>query len=361
MDWSRRTIIEFFVACLLIALPFVPFFHLLLEDNVAEIYFLGSQFNHSFQSNEIFGWYVLSNFCQIIITSCFFLFSTKGFRYFFLPLILHYWLLLIPAFFINLSYFDFAFSIEGVLSSLIILELLVYANHFFLLEIRFKIQSITIKDIIGEVVKKRNANLNSRINLVKSAKDKNTVAKQKLYQLYHLLNLTKIRNNEFTDKVRVVNTKFHMQDYFIGLILIICFAINFLDEIPFEEIGFISNVEYEAYAYGFIDFKIFIWYISWKVCMILTAMIWYVFNPYWWRNAILPGICLYLYQFYEIFQETPKIEDYNNFRIIPIVLVNLIIFFIISRVVSSRARIMDNLEYLNSEFEKGIESVALEN
>jgi hypothetical protein len=267
----------------------------------------------------------------------------------------------VPAFLTNSSYFDFALSLEGIISSLILLELLLFANCHSLLELRFTVQSVTFKDVLGEIVIGRNANLNNRINDVMSAKNDKQFARPKLYQIYHLLSLTRSKTTEFKEKVKEVKTRFSRLDSVVGAILILCLTINFLDEIPFEKVGLFSLENYKQYAFGFSDFKIFLWYISWKACVILTSMIWYMFNPYWWRNAILPGICLYLYQFYEIFQETQRIEDYNNFRIIPIVLANLIVFFIISKVVRSRARIVDNLEFLNNEFEKGIESVAVEN
>jgi hypothetical protein len=80
--------------------------------------------------------------------------------------------------------------------------------------------------------------------------------------------------------------------------------------------------------------------------------VWFITSLNWWRYSILSPLIIYSYQFWEAFQDVQIIEAYGNLRIMPLVILNVAIVLLISKLVKYRADLLEVYENVNVEMEE---------
>ncbi|MCX2719533.1 hypothetical protein [Lentiprolixibacter aurantiacus] len=114
-------------------------------------------------------------------------------------------------------------------------------------------------------------------------------------------------------------------------------------------------------SHGFYDAQVFTWFISLKLMVIVPMFIWFITYHTWWRYAILSPLILYLFQFWEAFQEGYLIiEAYGNYRVFPLVLLSVFLLFTLSRIVRRHSRSLDTYDRISREIDHLIDKLGEE-
>ena len=160
------------------------------------------------------------------------------------------------------------------------------------------------------------------------------------------------------------NTKINLRmnnlfNYIISFVLILSFLLWFLNRlIPVGtqqlDLGFMV-----LKTYGFNDINILIWYLASKAMIIIPLFVWFITCSYWWRFAILSPITLYVFQFWEAFQDTNSLEGWGNARAFPIIFVIIIFLLILSKSVKYKFGVVEMYEYLTDQIEADLEMLVV--
>ncbi|MBT8322761.1 MAG: hypothetical protein KJO94_04715 [Eudoraea sp.] len=194
----------------------------------------------------------------------------------------------------------------------------------------------------------------------------------------------KIQNKEFAN-ISDINKLYHRKlyikdlidryafgDYFIKpikgnwikafwIILILCssslrIAYGYIPKgIPAIEIGLLT-----IDANGFLDASMFIRFISLKIMILVPLVIWYLNANFWWRYALLSPIILYMYQFWESFQDINSLDAYGNIKVFPLVFLSVLLVLALSRVVRQQSQTLDTYEEISMEIDRLIKKLGKE-
>ena len=127
-----------------------------------------------------------------------------------------------------------------------------------------------------------------------------------------------------------------------------------------RNISVINLGNFEIGSFGFIDIGTLVFYSSQKLVLGILSIIWLIFNPYWWRWAILSPIIFYSYQFWESFQSTYEIESAGNLSVFPLVFLKIGGVFLLSRVIRRISINLDYKAFLEAELDKSLGELSRE-
>ncbi len=102
----------------------------------------------------------------------------------------------------------------------------------------------------------------------------------------------------------------------------------------------------------FPDLPTFVWYITTKLCVIITLSLWIITSKNWWRYAILSPIIFYIYQFWEAFQTGSTALNENEYiKGLPIITILVGILFYLSETIKYQTRIIDTYHTICHDIE----------
>jgi len=130
--------------------------------------------------------------------------------------------------------------------------------------------------------------------------------------------------------------------------------------IPYKIPDGIESIEIVGFIiqdHGFKDVSIFLWFVTRKFTVIAILTIWFVTCPFWWRYALFSPLIIYSYQFWEAFQDNTILDSYSNLRVLPLVLINIAVVLLISKMVKSKARFLVMYEDMSEEIEEILEEM----
>ncbi|MGB5821341.1 MAG: hypothetical protein WBG90_17785 [Saonia sp.] len=109
-------------------------------------------------------------------------------------------------------------------------------------------------------------------------------------------------------------------------------------------------------AHGFTDVHTFVWFINYKLSILIPLFIWFITSRHWWRYAVLVPIVLYTYQLWEGTQEELiQMGEIEYFRAFPIVICVIVLLLVLSHVVNYQSKVLDIYESLSKEIEENLE------
>ena len=288
----------------------------------------------------------------MVLTLTLFYSTHSNWRYFAIFFIVFYFTNLIAVVY-RMAMFEVITVIEYYILLAFFLEIVIFHYYYTFRMSYSHVLRVTVKDLVRDSISRKSYKLNSEIKELREQKVDQMPSLPRLYHLYHMKAVLSNNSKELGNHIlQFQKEKFRVSDVLIGIVLLILFTLQFVHLAIPQEVTSLKFAELIIDTQGFQSMDIFVWYLFRKIGIIAILIIWYLFGRNWWRFALLPAIILYLYQFWEIFQENFEIAGYENFKLFPAIGIILVLFMFLSRLIRSRIHLLENIEYLNSEFNR---------
>ena len=102
---------------------------------------------------------------------------------------------------------------------------------------------------------------------------------------------------------------------------------------------------------GFLNVRIFIWFLLQKLIILIPLVLWFVMCRHWWKYAILSPIILYSFQFWEATQDVSLLDAAGNIKAFPAIFCVVLLLLVISKAIKYRVEILIMYEHLAEEIE----------
>ena len=353
-SWKRQFIFDISIAILVLCLPFSMFLHLLFSSNKEHIYILDFAIDHGFPDNQVFALFVLTNFINFFYLILIYLFTRGYWRIFILPAIYHFlaypiWMFAVE----KMRYFEYISSWPSLLIFVILLCVIISLDT----RIGRRKSHLNIypsnNQIWQEIILSGKLKFNNEIRRTVNNKP-NLELKEYVYRIYYFNQLAASNENRFPSLRRQQIGNSIKDNSILGLTMILLSALLLIHFVVPSNVNFLQFGSITIGSFGFKDFGTFIYYTSQKFVLLNLSIIWFVFNPYWWRWAILSPIIFYSYQFWEGFQTTSDLESSGNLSVFPLVFLTIAGVFLLSRVIRRISINLDYQEFLEEELENSI-------
>tara|TARA_R110000868_G_scaffold4211_13_gene26627 strand:- start:32733 stop:33950 length:1218 start_codon:yes stop_codon:yes gene_type:complete len=280
----------------------------------------------------------------ILLVSLMFLTTNNWWKYFLIPLLFigHYQItgVLVGEGFgqVN-SYFIaiFFFLINLVFLFISTKQLVIFQSNFY---------NIIDLDILRELISlKHNEAKNKNIVQNLGSKNKSTIENSNNLrgELRDLQVMINDQNKSIPDKL--FDHKSSMRHN--------CFITLFLIAIPFMIFSFkLVPDEAESIIFGLYEgtetptkIKFFVWFVGFKMSILVLLTIWFVTTKQIWRYAILINIAVVAFQILEIFRDTRYLDEKEILYALPIILPLLLLIYFLARWVKykSKAEILNEI------------------
>ncbi|SFR46518.1 hypothetical protein SAMN04490243_1818 [Robiginitalea myxolifaciens] len=300
-------------------------------------------------------WYVLTQLSLFGLYSLFYIFTPTRIRIIFLLMSFYHYM----AFFAEILGFGLSskivFSSEGLVLMVFFFELILIRNSKYIKRIFLFDDNTSSLELFIEAIEGRNQKLNKKILEVRKQIDDSRSIRD-IYQLYYLKVLAKKELQKYDNVVAKNGNRHFIKNWIIPICLILMLMLK-IWVYYFDE----SNREFNlfgvwfSHSFGFVDAKSFAWYFTGKLEIIVYSIAWIIYSESWWKYVILPGICLYCLQFWEIFQSKLSLETDITIQAIPLTIAVVIFSSVITKLVLTKAQLLDNIEYLEDEMERRLD------
>jgi hypothetical protein len=247
---------------------------------------------------------------------------------------------------------DVFFSVDGLLVGVCCVALILFLDHIFFRIQRREVVQIELVDLWS---KNNRFNKATILNEISNLRKNKVTVPSSLYlkKIFHLKNLLKsnlrIAVESPLNSMKPIYSKI---EFTIAFILICITALWFF---PFKIPEGVTEVHFMGISMGsngFIDFSMFFWYASRKFIVVVFLAIWYVSCPYWWKFAIIAPLGIFLFQFYESFQDVIHLDSSGNLKILPIVILTILIIISISKLVKLETSLLSHYSSLVEEIDE---------
>ena len=342
--WIRKHSSDLTVAFQIFVLPFLIYLHLFFnQDDSSTIIIFGQKFQHGFNNDEVFIWFLLKDIVPIGLFLVWFFMSDQKWKYS---------IILFISFFSYKILDILQFNSVACFAITFVFCLAIWFSDFLIFRKRRKDRiKASIKDLLFAQEDKSNYNLFNAevINLLGPKREfGREVNFNKIFHLKSVLGVLltrKIISEDSMIRTSKLNWSF-------GLILILNYALLFVHYLIPEtqseiNLGFVS-----IRNNGFSDLSTFIWFITRKLVLILSMVVWFISCQEWWKYAILSPITIFTFQFWEAFQDQKHLDAYGNLTVAPIILLVLTIVFLLSKLVRYRIGLLEIYDYLKNEVDQ---------
>lgn len=356
--WNKKYIEGNLIALLIIISPMLVYLHLLFKGKTENFQILGIKIHNWFNNNEIFFWMLLNDLVPLLLLLTFFFTTLNKWRYLLLVLTTAYFLSILNTLDVFQTFAESIFSFKALICIVLFVSLQLFIDlktpnivngkylDFALLDTYFNIKSSNYRVLKRKIVTtKRNR-----------SRDSLDVYLKKVFYLFSLL---EEQANQFIDNKNAhgkVRNKNNINSVFICLITLMIF-LWFMPYFLPTGVETIEIFSYEIHSHGFVDIMTLVWFSSRKLIVVLFLSIWFIGNSYWWRYAILSPLFLFSYQFWETFQDTSILDSFSNLRVLPLVLLNIVIVLMISKLVKNKTNILTMYEDIHQEIETILEEL----
>ena len=349
---------ELLLCLFLIIAPFFIYVHLLFDDESTTLNLLGFTFHHGYSSTQYFIWLTISEFSSMIFLIIIFFSIDNKWKYvLFVPLSIFMHDLFDPLnLFTNINFQIIILRYTGL--ALFLLCIIKLDKEYFSRKRvgSFALRLSILKRLGYVIIKKEQLDYAKNLN-----KGGQYFSIGNLYRLYS----KRIYLKEIVDRfsvhhgiVKPLQTN-RIQLLWIILVLV-SVSIRIIAELVPQGISTLYAGPFTIKAYGFLDISIFIWYLSQKVMILVPLIIGYFNIRSWWRYAILSPIILYLYQFWESFQDLNSVDGNTNIKIFPLVLMSVLLVLVLSRLVKQHYLSLDTYDQITAEIDDLIQKISEE-
>ena len=357
--WINKYRRELFLSAYLLVAPFFIYLHLFFDDESVSTTILGFKYDHAPSSTQYIIWLLITELTAFTLLILMFFSIDQKWKYvLFLPL------------------------------SCYLLDITGLSGLYIDVDSKVLIIQITVISVFAAVLIK----LDQSIYKMKRTRSLIFKLKTLIHMYFNNSYFKEIlpqykgetQNEEFTN-IRDINKLYHRKlyiknlidryafgDYFIKpirgkwlsafWIILILFssslriAYGYIPRgIPTYEVGPLT-----IHANGFLDASLFFRFISLKIMILVPLVVWYLNSNFWWRYALLSPIILYMYQFWESFQDIYNLDAYGNIKVFPLVLVSILLVLALSHVVRQQSRTLDAYEQISLEIDRLIKKLSKE-
>jgi len=350
--WKKKYSGDILAAFMVLCSPFLIYIHLLFSDELDIISIFGFQFKHEYLSNEVFVWAILKSLVPLILLLIWFFSTAHKWRYLIFPLKSVFIYSIADNLFF-LSPFEenqrFSYAVVLLLSVciiILIIDFLVLADYR-----KNKIES-SIDLLFKKNLKSSYKNYSLEVESI--VKHKSEVIPfinlSKMYSIKKVLEKYLNRPSDSTTGMKDKNKL--ILDIVICFVLLMTPLLLFIYYLIPEGVQQIDLRFMVMGSNGFMDVNIFVWFLCYKLIILIPLILWFTTCQHWWKYAILSPIILYTYQFWEAFQDEKYLDALGNLRAFPAVFAVVLLLLLFSRAVKYKTEILDIYEYLNIEIEK---------
>lgn len=336
-----------------LGLPFLIYLHLLFSVDNKVVSLFNLQIYHSYPSNQVFAWAVLKSLIPLALMLALFFSTRQSWKFFILPLIS----IFTYSVFGDLFYSHLLEVNSPILTSLVIVFifnlLIVGIDNFVSRKYRIKIVQESVNILLATELASTYKNHLLNVKSVLQKRNEILPAQYLRKMIYTKRGLEKLlyfnSNSELND---FAQQKKQVSDVQICIILFLTSSLWFVhyfvpDGVKQINVGFMV-VE----SNGFPDVDVFIWFLCYKLLILIPMILWFVISKQWWKYAILSPILVFTYQFWEAFQDEQLLDAYGNMRIFPAVFLVILIVWILSRTIKYRIAVLDANEFVINEIEE---------
>jgi hypothetical protein len=341
--------IEVTFAIIILALTFSIYLHLFFSQDSNELTVFGYSFYHHLPTNEVFAWSFLNPLITICLFSLFYLTSNFKWRILILPLITFYFLELLDVLVFADTSIDKFLNINRLLISIFLIIGLCSLDAFFFRKITKTYLVVKVKDLLTYKRSKR-----LRQKYYQRTYERNNGEISDLKFIKNLI-LLKRRLVELVDLESefLVNRKSGMHAIFL-IVFILLIPLFFVNEIFVSGKSSMQFAFLEIESHGFVDIRSLIWYAKNKLILILVLSIWFISTYSWWRYCLLIPLSIYMFQFWEAFQDNRYIEAYGNLSTLPILFIFLVTFVLIGNMARKKIFHFQLLQEIDSKIEQSV-------
>jgi hypothetical protein len=339
------------IALAIIIIPFINYTHLWFSNKENKIIFLDHVYDHKYPDNQIFVWTLFNSLSSLLLLLLLFYFTYSFWRYILFPLIILYVVSTYSTFKADTKITDVFFSVDGLLIGICCVALILFFDYIFF---RIQRQEVVQIELVDLWSKNNRFNKSTILNEISNLRKNKVKVPSSLYlkKIFHLKNLLKSNLRIGVESpLNSLEPVYSKIEFTIAFILICITALWFF---PFKIPEGVTEVHFMGISMGsngFIDFSMFFWYASRKFIVVVFLAIWYVSCPYWWKFAIISPLGIFLFQFYESFQDVIHLESSGNLRVLPIVILTILIIISISKLVKLETNLLSHYSSLVEEID----------
>lgn len=356
--WEKKYIKGNLIALLIIISPMLVYLHLLFKGKTENFEILGIKIHNWLNNNEIFFWMLLNDLVPLVLLLAFFFTTINKWRYLLLVLTTAYFLSILYTLDVFQTFAESVLSFKALVCIILFVLLQLFIDLKTPNIVNGKYLDFGLLDAYNNITSSNYRVLKRKIVTTKRNRSRDSLEVY-LKKVFYLFSLLEEQANQFIDnknehgKVRIKN---NLNSVFICLITLMIFLWFMPYFLPtgVETIEFFS---YEIHSHGFVDIMTLVWFASRKLIVVLFLSIWFIGSPYWWRYAILSPLFLFSYQFWETFQDSIILDSFSNLRVLPLVLLNIVIVLMISKLVKNKTNILTMYEDIHEEIETILEEL----
>jgi len=355
--WNEKYRKGLCIAVCIILIPLLNYVHLLFSpvSNSIDLFFI--QFEHSSLGIQTVLWALLNSLISFLLLVIMFFSTIPYWKYILLPFIFLYFLNIAVAVEILPDFPGVIFSIEGFLFGLPIILIILLIDKYISTPAKY----ITIShSLLEHLHSKLNHSIKNFMNKILYTKD----ARLNLSTYQYLRKILYIKialQDKYISSLTRLKHKKKKSILLSDAVIVFSFMlILILWYIPYKIPDGIESIEIVGFIiqdHGFKDVSIFLWFVTRKFTVIAILTIWFVTCPFWWRYALFSPLIIYSYQFWEAFQDNTILDSYSNLRVLPLVLINIAVVLLISKMVKSKARFLVMYEDMSEEIEEILEEM----
>ncbi|WP_297692444.1 hypothetical protein [uncultured Eudoraea sp.] len=356
--WHKKYRSDRMIALLIAMLPFALYIHLLFSNNTNSLEVFGIDFPHVYSSNNVFIWFLLKNIVPTCLLLTWFFTVTWNWKYLLIPFTILYLnksldelddtlIMYFPNIFNNELY-TMIFILMMDLCFIIVIVML--DNKYFKYYRKRKIE-FSIKSILRSNSKYSNKIYRENLKYLNGNKSKMNWTKY----LQKIFNVKLAIENRLSIYGGSKNNSFRPQRDHLNLvvisILIFSIILWFVHYFVPENTQKLDLGIIQVYNNGFLNVRIFIWFLVQKLIILIPMIIWFLSCQHWWKYAILSPIILYSYQFWEATQDVESLDAAGNINAFPAIFCVVLVLLALSKAIKYRVEILTMYEYLLEEID----------
>ena len=357
-NWQKKYRSDVFIAIAIAFLPFLGYAHLLFSNDHKAILLFGIEYYHIFRSNSTFVWDLLKDIIPFILLLIWFATISMRWKYLIVPLFMLYFNDILDCLFkpygkysfYPFYYEDYPWTIK-IFSLTIVIGIIVFWDFYYFKSYRKRLLEISIKSLMGRNIRKSNNFYRENLESLIKKRDKITWTSY-LHKIYNAKLILENRLNRHTRPINdLVNAHRDRLNVIVVCLLIFTTFLWFIHYLIPENEQVLDLGIIQLGNNGFLNVRIFIWFLLQKLIILIPMVLWFVICRHWWKFAILSPIILYSYQFWEATQDVSFLDEASNIKAFPAIFCVVLLLLMISKAIKYRVEILIMYEHLTEEIE----------
>ena len=356
-NWQKKYRSDVLIAITIAVLPFLGYTHLLFSKDLRTLILFGLEYSHVFPNNRHFVWDLMKDIIPFTLLMIWFATISMRLKYSILPLFMLYFNDILDCLFKPYGKYTFyPFYYENypltikILTITIVIGIIVYCDFNYFKSYRKRLLEISIKSLMGGNIRKSNNFYQENFKSLIEKRDKITRTSY-LQKIYNAKLILENRLNNHTSSINdLVITNLDRLNLIVVCLLVFTTLLWFMHFLVPEKLVWVLGIVL-LNNNGFLNVRIFIWFLLQKLIILIPMVLWFVMCRHWWKYAILSPIILYSFQFWEATQDVSLLDAAGNIKAFPAIFCVVLLLLVISKAIKYRVEILIMYEHLAEEIE----------